>query len=315
MRKIYLFVVSITFLVHSYAYEEIESISFGAQHAMAKVDGEFYVWGDFMHRLARKPKNLDQANILSAGAFHNCAGYFDGRVSCWRSLFPADRPPVTNVPEDVSFVDQLISGINYNCARMGKRLRCWGINQEGELNVPEILDNNTLMISGSYPGACGVAAADGSVHCWGFAQVKAQFGADFLAPPEDLLFPRQIEFGGTSFCALTQEDSIVCWGVEQQTGELTIPENLPAIKQISGETGGHYCALDFLGQVYCWGGAKDYPDKEYYGQADVPEDLGEVKQIFVNGSTSCAQTVDHQIRCWGADSDYKHEVNAWPFVE
>lgn len=65
-------------------------------------------------------------------------------------------------------------------------------------------------------------------------------------------------------------------------------------KYIESNKHDSYCVIDEASLVHCWGAELQDP----------PADLGEVKELSVNGPYACAVRTDDKPVCWGPSNDY-----------
>jgi len=111
-------------------------------------------------------------------------------------------------------------------------------------------------------------------------------------------FP-QVSAGLAHTCGLRLTDGfLTCWGgVGLDDGQVTLPNDLGAVKQVSA---GAYdtCAIKSVDStVACWGAQELGHDK---GQVTVPDGLGAVKQVSAGFLHGCAvQSADDSVACWG----------------
>ncbi len=134
---------------------------------------------------------------LVAGAFHNCALFFDGTVKCWGAnssgelgygtvsdaIGDDETPAAVGSVAIGAPVKQLAAGFDHTCALLfDGGVKCWGVNFSGQLgygNTRTIGDDET-------PAAVGLVDVGGKV-----AQIAA---------------------GPSRTCALLRTGEVKCWG-------------------------------------------------------------------------------------------------------
>lgn len=175
-----------------------------------------------------------------------------------------------NVPQ-LSHPRQISVGYRHSCALDDFGVKCWGGNQNGVLDVPTL--SHPRQIAAGLFHNC--ALDDSGVKCWG-SNYK-----DGLKVPR-LVHPQQISAGGYQSCAL-DPSGVKCWG------ERTDPPALSHPLQISSGQD-HSCALDDS-KIKCWG------NNNYARQSDVPI-LLHPRQLSAGGDNTCALD-DFGVKCWG----------------
>jgi alpha-tubulin suppressor-like RCC1 family protein len=170
------------------------------------------------------------------------------------------------------------AGLRHACAvRADGTVACWGRGESGELG-------NGRMLSRSLPvevvgladaidvEACATTCAivrGGRVRCWGWnATGGVGDGTDEnRSAPVDVVGVEDasaIAIGGNFACALRSGGRVSCWGGNHdgQLGDPSftepvslVPRDVPGLAGIAGLAagGGHTCAWDADGALYCWG--------------------------------------------------------------
>jgi len=284
------------------------------------------------------------------------------------------RDPVTGgVASSVvtvrSVAPVVVAGVQHTCAltRDGN-VRCWGGNSSGQLGLgdtrprgglPGEMGSNLPRVAlGAGRSARAIAAGgsftcalldDGSVKCWG-ANSYGQLGQGDVrgrggAPDEmgDALgtiplgagkTAKAIAAGQLHACALLSDDSVKCWGKNDQ-GELGLGDTtsrggtpgsmgdaLAAVDLGPGRTaramsakGDHTCARLDDGTLKCWGfnafgqlGLGDGTDR-----GGLPADMGASLPAVALGTgrtalavgsaaySTCAVLDDGSVKCWGSN--------------
>ena len=215
------------------------------------VDGALYCWGGMPPDPDGTPEQVGSETDweqVSVGAEHGCGLKQSGALYCWGSneygqlgqggLTPSESSSTEPFDGIASSVDPLrvgsdtdwttvASGREHSCARKDNgAIYCWGNNDEGELGTGDVQLR-------SMPAAVLSARA--------YAQLFA---------------------GGTTSCAITTSDELLCWGKlhdETAFGGMA-RSNLPAPvsgghdwKSVDLDDALHACGLTTDGSAYCWG--------------------------------------------------------------
>ena len=293
---------------------------------------------------------------LSAGLTHACALLADHHVDCWGDITLGTLPP-TLVP-NLSNAVEITSGVNFNCARLASQsVWCWGYGIYGELGetithsddpVEVAAYNDFIQISAGYYHVCGVRQ-DHTAVCWGsnysdalgnwnvsgtsWQPVQVRIHDDPNGNPV-LAGIASISAGNGSTCATLTDNSVACWGFNQQgevgntgaTSEL-VESPVPVVVSgpllviapdglVAGAT--HYCALMGDSSIACWGqnsfGELGNPDNNGgYGGSGFTWDFSStpgavvfpdrellgVSSVRAGDQLSCAVMADTTVACWG----------------
>jgi alpha-tubulin suppressor-like RCC1 family protein len=235
------------------------------------------------------------AKQVAVGAGHVCAVTLDGDVACWGSNSHGElgdgtrtaRTAPANVLglHDIRFV---ASGGATTCAtNNGGEVWCWGNDSLGQLGRGTSIDADSLV------------------------PVQAAGVVPNQLPPSDI-----VAVGDDFSCALTRDGEVWCWGNDQSgeigLGSVGITEDWPrrvpglaAIVQISSG-GGHTCAIDAAGQLWCWGvnafdecgGASPLITSPTLIVDAAGHSLA-FDQIDAGSHHTCARTKQGVIECWG----------------
>ncbi len=132
---------------------------------------------------------------------------------------------------------------------------------------------------------------------------------------EYVTFPiswKQVSTGEYNTCAISADDQIYCWGSngnkylgDQSKLNSLVPIKTSSVASLAGKSFkavsvGTYstCALDFSGDVYCWG---DIPDYGNLGKDPTKLiTIRGVKSIEVGTELSCAINNDSKVYCWNS---------------
>lgn len=186
-------------------------------------------------------EGLFNATAIAADSTHSCALHEDGNISCWGSNNfgqLGNRDAVTStVPvlvEGISNATAIATGIFHTCALQDEgSVSCWGNNSMGQLG--SLVDTDTAtnwavpVQVGSIADATNIAPGSfytcalhlsGAVSCWGDNQNYQLGNIDFdytfgfpLARVQEIGDARAISAGGAHTCAVLQDNTIKCWGL------------------------------------------------------------------------------------------------------
>ncbi len=290
---------------------------------------------------AGSPGDPIEATQVVAGRSHTCALALDGSVTCWGANWfgqlgsgtpprpAASQAAIVQVTknDDTNLSDQwttapapvpglehqheITAGRNHTCA-LGedKLVRCWGSNFFGQLGTA------------ADAGPTGVAAE----------------GAWRTRPEvvEGLSDVEKISAGADFTCALLEDRSVMCWGINwsNQLGDPTLPPGVPVDgeptpdlddawsatpvkvaeldRAVAISAGGfHACALLEDASVACWGdtgrGQLGSSLVKIAGNGRQPrtptpvvaELDGPAVQVSAGRWHTCALLEDGQAECWG----------------
>ena len=243
---------------------------------------------------------------LALGPTHTCAVLTDGKVRCWgRNRYGAlgyghsrsvgdDETPASQgdvpLPGQVS---QLAAGGEHTCALLDSgKVRCWGLNVDGQLGYAHTSPVNALYAAEVSVGEAAaelVAGRDhtcarlatGAVRCWGrSAWGQLGYGNPRSVGDDELpssagdvpLGARAVGLaaGWYHTCAILDSGRVRCWGFggfgqlgigstanvgddELPTAVAAVDLGEPAVQLVAGAF--HTCALLKSGAVRCWGQA------------------------------------------------------------
>ena len=248
---------------------------------------------------------------ISAGEAHICALLHDGDITCWGSntfgeLGLGDTT-WRNTPDESVDLGSARTAISVEasgrstCAILDNQtLKCWGINEDGQLGLGDNLHR------GDGPNEMGDNL------------LAINLGASRHAT----------SVSGSLFhtCALLDNGTVKCWGSNYQgllgRGDTTTSKNLPgepidlgAGFQVSSVavSGRQSCAISKANDIKCWSqnlfGQLGAGDTSIRG--DEPGEMGDnllainlgdgksAKSLGVGASFTCALLTDSSIKCWG----------------
>ncbi|MFO0636858.1 MAG: hypothetical protein U0168_28850 [Nannocystaceae bacterium] len=262
------------------------------------------------------------AVAVTCGAWHSCALLDGGDVQCWghnpygqlgygsTELGIGDDEPA----DDEGLVDlggaaiAIDSQGHHNCALLDDgTVRCWGLNDEGQLGIGSFETIGDDELPSSVAVALPAAALD--------VQVGAKFS-----------------------CALLDDGTVHCWGrnAEGQAGlGDTVGHAVPAAAAALGDDvvalavgAGHVCAQLGDGQdLRCWGDANfgrlgyGIQPEQDIGDDELPSSMAPValpepplRAIALGDAHSCARVGDGAIVCWGGNTSGQNGQPGVPFI-
>ena len=222
------------------------------------------------------------AVAIAAGNFHTCALLDDGSVSCWGSneqgqlgdgtVIDRTTPTVGVLPLGQSAV-AISAGSDHTCALLyDGSVSCWGQQVYGRLGngaglsgdwasvktptqtSPFDTGRTAVAISAGRASTCAILD-DGSVSCWGsnyYGQGGDGTSISKNTPTQTVPLGQvavAISVGWRHTCALLDDDSVRCWGVNSE-GQLGDGTNTGTI-QLGGWPGTNYPIP--TSELYCWG--------------------------------------------------------------
>ena len=258
------------------------------------------------------PSALGDIAGISSGSTHTCAVTTGGNVKCWGrgdqgrlgngattdSSTPVEVQASSTDPSALGDIAGISSGGSHTCAvTIGGNVKCWGNGDFGQLG-------NKATISSATPVDVQ-ASSTGTSALSGIAVISS---------------------GSSHSCALTEGGNVKCWGngnngrlgngragsrlapVDVHTNS-TDSSALSGIAAISAGSS-HTCALTIGGNVKCWGngdygqlGNKATADSstpvEVQASSTDPSALGDIAEIGLGNSHSCAVTTGGNVKCWG----------------
>ena len=292
---------------------------------------------------------ISDAAAITAGGGYSCALHQTGNISCWGANWDGQLGDGTNnyssLQGKVQGIDDAVAistGVGSSCAlRNDGNISCWGSNSLGQLGngtggtfhahspVPVKvtgIDDATAITTGSFfdSNSCALHQ-NGTISCWGrndFGQLGNDAGGnegDMSSVPvkvQDIDNATAISAGWGNSCALHQNGTISCWGINltAQIDDNEEPTNSVPVKvqDIDDATAistgwGHSCALHQNGTISCWG-------RNEYGQLGDGSDEGSLVPVGVVGIDdataisagnlhTCALHRNGNISCWGYNLD------------
>lgn len=162
---------------------------------------------------------------------------------------------------------------------------CWTTRYE-EVNADKYRPPDVEFVDVS-SGACVSCGLDvtGNAHCW--TDNDTCYPQLPTSPPGPL---HEITVAtGSGICALTDENGLVCWGLEAGDPLMALAPDAGEYSKLCASFG-HFCALDLDGFATCWG--------QYAGYGSLPNDVP-FKEIACSPQATCAIDLDDHAQCWG----------------
>lgn len=278
------------------------------------------------------------AVAVAGNAVGSCVIDHQGGLWCWgrpNNVVTVGMADVSNVPVRMQIpgglaVTAVSSGdSDATCAVASGRVYCWGANNfrqavptSASMNIvtPTLVEGlaDVVDVATSYMASCA-RKTDGSVWCWGtylhYGLGGAAYANGTVGGPVALgnLNATKIVGAGDTFCVLTANGSVLCWGKNQRgiagVGNLNpvlnpTPARLMSVVDISmSDT--HACAVLVSGDVQCWGNNNWYqvgnvPLNSYILEPNYVDLRGDRAMSITLGSyTSCMLTTLNEMKCWG----------------
>ena len=291
------------------------------------------------------------AKQVAAGQDHTCAVLDNDTVKCWgynhwgqvgvsHTSRQEKRSPFLVDLRQGRTAKHIVGGEKHTCAILDNdTLRCWGYNTSGQLGYGNTnrqlrpptatvnLGATAVLVDAGLVYTCAILEG-GSLKCWG-AGGEGQLGYGNTTGyngPRDVAVDlgedrsaKQIATGHKSTCAILDNDTLKCWGDnddgqlgvgnrDDQTEPTAVGLGLKAKKVVVGWS--HACAILSDDSVKCWGDA--LRGKLGYGNGNdltapvsARVNMGSDKtalDIAVGFEHTCAVLNDYTVKCWGRNS-------------
>lgn len=206
-------------------------------------------------------------------------------------------------------------GEDHVCAiRSDRRVRCWGVNLDGEAEPPA---GRFVAVGAGGGHSCGIRA-DATLACWG----RHDFGRSLpsgsftaigaggltcalgtagtvtclgLGPfdTEPTGTYTSISAGARHACGVSSDTTLACWG-DNGWHQSDVPSG-----SFSAVSAGlvHTCGIRSDASLACWGG-EDYFELETLGTPPA----GSFRAVSAGDTHSCAIRTDATIACWGEEA-------------
>jgi alpha-tubulin suppressor-like RCC1 family protein len=288
---------------------------------------------------------------LTAGQAHTCGLDSAGAAFCWGSdrdgqlglgATAAERCgafPCATRPQPVAGNLQftaLTAGQRFTCGLTSAgKVYCWGLNDVGQLGTAAdgetcvegrcshtpLVEASSRTFTSISAGLSHVCALDrgGTTYCWGWdgpGGTIAQGHHPTFTPEayavEGPTF-RQLSAGGYHTCAITNDGSGYCWGIDAIGAGPTLLEAKDPVAVIGGIRfrsmhAGRIttCGLDTEGAAYCWGpnpngeiGTEPVGGLERFDQPVAVSGGLRFQALEAGASTYCGITEEEAVFCWG----------------
>lgn len=289
-----------------------------------------------------------ETRSISVGTNHSCAVMIDKSVKCWGTNDKGQLGDGTVInrdfPVNVVGVSNAVSvavGFVHSCALLeNMSVMCWGqsmysgTGDQSLIAHPQLVSNlgNVTQIASSIWQTCALTAL-AEVYCWGArSDIEGPIPNSFsiaTIPYQVAGISRasQISVGMSSACALIDDGTVDCWGLQtngalgngaSESIRISNPVSVSGIyNAISigvGSGSGASCAVLSSGSVKCWGawvnrqlGTSTYPALT---PVQVPG-ITTAQKVATNASVGCAILSSNTVKCWGATSGGM--IGAGPF--
>lgn len=306
-------------------------ISLGTNASCAILgDGKVNCWGSNYNRLLGTTQNTSNGDIIevenvssaisvSVGYSHACALLSNGEISCWGSngnfetghsenVSPvlADKATGITGMRDLDVTGTFTCGINAT-----SEFKCFGSNPfSNSTSVSRRLASNfdySSMIA-SYVNMCFILP-DKKVQCVGYSSglgigvsdPNKFYSLAETTPIPDLENVSKLYNVGSSFCAMTEDKKVFCWGhttsaplVEEQV--LPNGETFKSFSAVS--SAGVLVAVSSTNKIYMSYGPSSFFDFPFVVGSS-PENL----LVLGGGAGFCSNQTDGKMFCYGDNGD------------
>lgn len=277
---------------------------------------------------------------VRGGSYNSCTLLTSGAVQCWGAstngmlgdsgAFTGNCTKTPTNVVGVSGVTQLAVGAGHACVLSGGSIKCWGLNNFGQLGVNNGAQSfntatavvgiaNATQVSAGSQNTCALLN-DGTVKCWG-RNHRGQLGGNGTVGTSSwvpIVVPgvtgvAQINVGQDYVCARKADGTVTCWG-ENAFGSLgggtvggssSSPVATLISSVISIQTGAyHTCAIRQGGLVSCWGANSDGQlgigtTSAGQGTPVVTAPAVSAVSLEMGRAFTCAKDPLGAVSCWG----------------
>jgi len=207
-------------------------------------------------------------------------------------------------------------------------VKCWGLNDEGQLGDGSTTDSTTPVDVSGITTATSIAVgndhscallSDKTVMCWGDGGSIADGTMDDRSTPvltQNITTATGIATNFQHSCAVLTDGTVECWGFNSdgQLGDGTTSSSFRTTVTVLGITtaksidlgSNHACAVLTDGKVKCWG----ENDSGQLGDGTTTDRSTPVEVSGITSATSvvlgndhsCAVLTDEKVKCWGDNS-------------
>ena len=303
---------------------------------------------EFESSMPVRVTGISDAAAITAGSEYSCTLHQTRNISCWGSNEDGRLGNGTNnyssVPVKVQDIDDITAvnaGGGYSCVlHNGGNISCWGWNRYGQLGdgtggtyhdyspapVKVVGIDDATAITTTWSNACALHQ-NGRISCWGdnrFGQLGNGTGGNegdissVLVKVKNIDDATAISTSWTNSCALHQNGTISCWGINltAQLGDTEeyiylVPVKVKGIQDATAisSSRNHSCALHQNGTISCWGGNDRGQlgdgtggNEDNYSSVPVKvKDIDDATAISTGENHSCALHQTGSISCWGSN--------------
>jgi hypothetical protein len=224
-----------------------------------------------------------------------CGLTIDVNLVCWGVHAPTPPP----VPQKYKTANKIIA-VQWGWACLSDEtfmIQCWGSGQEPDRMkfLSQIVRATTVV---SVPYSACVQNLDRTVQCW---QLSAHSDIDEFnvdTPPTGAFLEGTLVGNGETYCALTLQQEVTCWGGNSYTPEDRWVVKLEGQYSNLGMNGVETCGLKISGELSCLGNSSQAPY--------VPVEVNGVAKFFVGQYMGCVIDDSSQLHCWGGDRAYNN---------
>ncbi len=296
--------------------------------------------GSFVgHDLCQSASNTWLNGVSATCPISTCGAVFHPNATGQAAIFTLLKAAITKdgsvsryVKTTISSGDSTIAaGYNHTCAVLSSStVRCWGLNNAGQLGNGTTADSNTPVTVATLSGATAIASgyghtcavlSGGTARCWGLnsaSQLGNGTTTDSTTPVavSGLEGVTAITAGFEHTCAMLASGTVKCWGANfsGQLGNGTTADfsNTPVtVTGLSGVTAisagdYHTCALLRGGRVKCWGYLIDSQlgngtTTDFSNTPVTVAGLSGVVALSAGRYHTCAVLLGGTVKCWGLD--------------
>lgn len=281
-------------------------------------------------------------STVSAGATHTCAIKSDNTLWCWGNsdygqMGVGVTAPVATLQKIASSVGvkMVASGSSHTCAiNSSDKLYCWGLNIQGQLGLGSMINTSSptnitalawKQVDSGAGHTCGILddiSLEGVIYCGGLNQY-GQLGDGTVQNRAQLIEElnlatqptwKQLSAGANHTCAIKSDDTLWCWGDNDQrqlgrpvdatyTYWTPAQETSAANWQYVSAGGSHTCGIKTNNTLWCWGNNNDGQlGKVVAGPTETPQQENTAASNWSTVSAGDKHTCaikNNTLWCWG----------------